>query len=239
MVHRQALPFPLVAGKTEADARIIADRFQSEPDAYAESRRRLGVIAERAYLQTTPMGLFVVAYIESDRPSAATMTGLAQSDLEIDRFFRDTVRELHGIDLTLPPQGPPPENVGEWVDPAVGERRRGMAFCAPIVPEMLDRGREWARTTFASEGMTASRRALGQNIEVVTLVHTPQGPVTAVYLEGEDPFEGNRRFAASQEPFDVDFRSFLTQLYPPFVKFDEPVAGVVEIFDSQRLLARA
>ena len=236
-MYRHVLPFPLAPGKTEADARIIADRFYAEPKAYAESRRAAGVTMERAYLQKTPMGLFVVAYIESSRGSRETMEHWLKSDLELDRFFVDSVRQIHGVDVKEVLAGPPAETVGEWVDASVTGRRRGMAFCAPMIPEQLDHGREWTKRTFATEGMTRSRRALGENVEVVTVVQTPQGPVVAVYLEGNDPWEANRGLVASTDQFDVDFRAELKKIFPPFVNFDEPVEGVSEIFNSERLLA--
>jgi hypothetical protein len=119
----------------------------------------------------------------------------------------------------------------------VTQRGRGMAFCAPMIPGTEDRGRAWAKETFSSGGMTASRRALGGSVEVVTLVQTPEGPVCAVYLEGNDPFEANRRFAASTEPFDVAFKEELSHLFPPFIDFGKPVPGITEIFDSQGVLA--
>ena len=238
MTVRTVLPFPVLPGKTEADIRSIAERFRAEPDAYAERCRRAGITLERAYWQHTPMGDFVVAYVESERSAPETVAHWAQSDLELDRFFRESVREIHGIDITQPMEGPAPENVGEWVDPDVSAPRDGFAFCAPILPDRLEQGRAWAREVFASDGMTASRRALGQNKEVVTLVQTPQGPVTAVYLEGDNAAEANRRFSASSSPFDVEFRQMLKQLYPPFINFDEPVPGVVTIFDSEAVAAR-
>src|SRR4029077_1668259 len=156
----------------------IAEHFQAHPAEYAESRRRSGVTLERAYLQKTPMGMFVVAYQETTGSVADAMAALAQSDLAIDRFFVEAVHELHGIDLTQPMPGPEPEVVGEWDDPAATERGRGMAFCAPMIPGSEDRGRAWAKQTFASDGMTASRRAFGTSVEVVTLVQSPQGPVS-------------------------------------------------------------
>lgn len=235
---RICLPFPVLSGKTETDVRRIGEHFNEDPQGYAESRRRSGVTLERAYLQTTPMGSFVVAYLEGDKPLAEMLAAPAQSDLEIDRYFVQAVKEIHGVDLTQAPTGPAPELLGEWVDPAVTSTGKGMAFTAPLVPEMVDRARDWFRRTYASQEMTASRRALGQRKEIVTLVQTPQGPVGVVYLEGEDSFEGNRRFAASTDPFDVAFKKELKQLFPPFVNFDEPVPGVTEIFDSQELLAK-
>ena len=73
------------------------------------------------------------------------------------------------------------------------------------------------------EEFEASRRGFNQNAEVVTLLSTPAGDVVAVYLEGEDPVEGNRKFAASDAPFDSWFRGELKKLFPPEIDFDQPV----------------
>ena len=55
-MYRTVLPFPVLAGKTEADIRSIADRFKADPEGYFESRQRAGVTLERAYWQHTPDG---------------------------------------------------------------------------------------------------------------------------------------------------------------------------------------
>ena len=112
-----------------------------------------------------------------------------------------------------------------------------MAFCAPLIPGQEERGRAWTRETFASPGMTSSRREWGQSLEIVTLNYSPEGPVAGVYLEGVDPFEGNRKFAVSEDPFNVRFREELSTLFPPFVDFGQPVSGITEIFDSLALRA--
>jgi len=234
---RVVLPFPVLPGKSEDDIRSISDHFKSDPQGYAESRRRAGVTLERAYWQHTPMGDFVVAYLEATGSIEQALAAPGQSDLAIDKFFVEAIRDIHGVDLTQPPPGPPPETIGEWVDSSATGRGRGMAFCAPGIPGTEDRGRAWTRETFASDGMTRSRRALGQTLEIVTLVETPQGPVIAVYLEGADPFEANRRHSASTDPFEVAFNEELKHLFPPFIDFNQPVPGIVEIFDSQELLA--
>jgi hypothetical protein len=98
------------------------------------------------------MGDFVIAYGESDRSAADVVGAYAQQATEIDRFFIATVKEVHGVDLTDVPEGPPPQTIGEWVDADVTPRRRGMAFCAPLAP---------GRRTAAGRGprnSTASRR---------------------------------------------------------------------------------
>jgi len=234
-MNRTVLAFPVLAGKSETDIRSIAERFKAEPKAYKESRRRAGVTLERAYWQHTPMGDFVVAYTESEGPTGEVIGAYARSTTELDRFFVAKIKEVHGIDVATPPSALPPETVGEWVDLAVTQRRRGMVFCAPLVAEHEDRGRTWAKETFGQEEMTQSRRELGQNLEVVTVTPTPNGPVAAIYLEGLDPFESNRNFATSTQPFNVRFKHELKILFPPFIDFEQPVPGVTEIFDSLTL----
>jgi hypothetical protein len=235
-MERTVLPFPVLPG---ADAELIARRFIEQPQQYAESRKRLGISLERVYLQTTPMGNFVVAYIESERSFGETSAAIAASELEMDKFFVEKVREVHGVDLTQPPPpAPPPETIGAWSDPAVTTRGRGFAFTAPLLPDTRDAGRAFIKDAFSRDDMTRSRRALTENLEVVTLVATPQGDVAAVYLEGKDPQAANAKFAASDDPFDAWFRAELGKLFPPVVDFTQPVPGVSEIFDSAPVLAK-
>jgi hypothetical protein len=235
-MERTVLPFPVLPG---ADAAVIARRFLEQPQQYVESRKRLGIALERVYLQTTPMGDFVVAYIESERSFGETTAAMLASDLEIDKFFVEKVRDIHGMDLTQPPPpGPPPETIGTWSDPAVTGRGRGFAFTAPTLPGTRDAGRTFIKDAFSRDDMTHSRQALNQSLEVVTVVATPQGDVVAVYIEGKDPQAGNAKFAASGDQFDAWFKAELGKLIPSFVDFSKPIAGVSEIFDSAALLAR-
>lgn len=233
---RGALAFPVLPGKSEADVRRVAERFKEDPMGYWESRRSQGISLERAYWQHTLMGDFVIAYVESTKGTLGDAFGsAAQDNTPIGKFFAETVKDVHGIDITQPPEGPPPEVVAEWSDPQVTTRGKGLAFMAPIIPEMEAFARTWAADAFSGDGMTVSRRALKQNIEIVTLMQTPQGPVTAVYVEGEDPVRGNAQFAASTSEFDVWFKENLSKIYPPFIDFGQPIPGLTEIFDSETL----
>ncbi|MGH3428147.1 MAG: hypothetical protein ACRDQZ_11380 [Mycobacteriales bacterium] len=233
---RGALAFPVPSGKTEADIRSIANAFKADPKGYWESRQSIGCTMERAYWQQTPMGDFVVAYLESSAGSVAEAFGRAAADeTPMGKFFRTQVLAVHGIDITQPPPGPPPEVVAQWSDPMVTKRGKGFAFGAPLIPEMESYAREWAADAFAREGMTESRRALKGCLEIVTLIPTPQGPIVAVYVEGEDPVAANAGFAASTSDFDMWFKENLAKIFPPFIDFSQPVPGVTEIFDSESI----
>jgi hypothetical protein len=233
MIHRYAVPFPVAPGKTDADARSIASYFRANIDQYRESRRRLGTTVERIYLQATPMGSIVIAYAEADRDFGEWNRALISSDLEVDRKFIDMVAEIHGVDVRQPPAGPPPETIGEWVDPQVTTRRKGLAFVAPLLPGKEDAGRAFAREAFVARNaeLTESRRALGQNVEVVTLSSTPMGSFVCAYLEGNDPVEGNRGFAASARPYDAWFKDRLKELFPPEIDFSQPLPPIEQVFD--------
>jgi len=236
-MSRSLLAFPVLPGKTDDDAKLSANEFRARPREYEASRQRAGITLERAYLQKTPMGDFVVAYIESSLEFAASARLMAESDLAIDGFFARTTKEVHGIDMTQVLQGPPPETVAVWLDPHVISRGRGLAFCAPLIPDAA----ATARTILAQEStwkeFGQSRRAKDQNVEVAGLLITPQGPIGTFYLEGADPVEAIRRFALSTRPYDLRFRGLLKKIFLPVGDFSQALAGIEEIFDSTQVAA--
>ena len=231
-MSRTALVFPVVPGK---DAREIATELESRPREYEQSRRRLGITMERAYLQHTPMGDFVTAYIEAEGDVLEKFGKLASSDLDIDRYFVKATREIHGADLTQPMPGPAPETVAAWVDPTAKGRGRGMAFCAPLTPGASERARDFVADAYHRDEFTASRRRLKVSEELITHHSTPQGDLVGIYVEGDDPEKGNEGFAASSDPFDLWFKEQLTKIFAASIDFSKPVEGVEEIFDSTRI----
>lgn len=90
---------PLLPGKTETDrsAMISCWRGERQP-AHERSRQRLHITREAIFIQTTPMGDVAVVYLEADDVEAA-LKGMATSDDPFDRWFRDHVREVHGINV--------------------------------------------------------------------------------------------------------------------------------------------
>ena len=241
MMYRFAQSFPVLPGKSDADAKAISDYFNAHPEEYWESRRALGMKLERAYLQKTPMGSFVAAYWESDLDIGEMYAGMANMAYPIDRRFAELAKEIHGIDITKPMQGPPPETIGDWRDERVADYGKGMAFVFPVLPGKAEAGKAFTQEAYSTRRaeFAASRRGWGQTAEIVTLLRTPVGDFMAAYLEGRDPWEGNRHFAESQAPFDRWFKDELKKLVPPEVDFDRPIAGVEEIFDSQKVRVKA
>jgi len=229
---RMALVFPVLPGK---DAREIATEMKSRPQEYEQSRKRLGITMERAYLQHTPMGDFVTSYIEAEGELAETFGKLAESDLDIDRYFANAVKEIHGVDLTQPMPGPMPETVAAWTDQSARNRGRGMALCAPLTAGETERARAFVADAYQRDEFTASRRRLGVTEELITLHSTPQGDIVGIYIEGTDPAQGNAGFAASQEPFDLWFKEELTKIFPPTIDWSKPVEGIEELFDSAKV----
>ena len=231
-MSRMALTFPVLPGK---DAREIANELKSRPREYEESRRRTGITMERAYLQHTPMGDYVTAYLEGEGDVLQAFGKLASSDLEIDRYMARAAKEIHGADFSKPMPGPAPETVAAWIDPAAKGRGRGMALCAPLAPGATERARAFVEDAYHRDEFTASRRRLNVSEELLTLQSTPQGDIVGIYIEGDDPVKGNAGFAASQDPFDLWFKEELTKIFPPAVDFSKPVEGVEEIFDSTKV----
>lgn len=103
---------PLLPGKTEADRAAMISCWRGERrEAYERARRNLGITREAVYIQTTPMGDVAIVYWEADDVEAA-LKGMAISDDPFDQWFRDHVREVHGINVE---DGfPPPEQVMDF-----------------------------------------------------------------------------------------------------------------------------
>jgi len=100
---------PLLPGKTETDRDAMASCSQGERKAaYEDARRRAGVTREAVWIQSTPGGDLAVVYLEADDLGRALQT-IGASDEPFDRWFRDHVRDVHGISLE---EGfPPPEQI--------------------------------------------------------------------------------------------------------------------------------
>ena len=73
---------------------------------YLASRKKMGVKHERAWLQHTPQGDFVVVSIEA-KDAPKLFEKFSASKEPFDRWFVAQIAEVHGIQL---PGGAPPTN---------------------------------------------------------------------------------------------------------------------------------
>jgi|HubBroStandDraft_2_1064218.scaffolds.fasta_scaffold95140_3 hypothetical protein len=97
-----ALSIPILADKTEAfraaHRRLVVNRRTE----FEVSRRRLGVTAERGFLQRTPNGDLAVVVFDVIDP-ARMLAGMASSTELFDADFRGYLLDVFGLDLTQAP----------------------------------------------------------------------------------------------------------------------------------------
>ncbi len=94
-----AFAAPLLPGQTEADRVALASCWSgAHKEAYQDARRRAGILREAVWIQPGPGGDVAVVYLEAD-DLAAAFTMLGSSAEPFDRWFRDHVRQVHGIAL--------------------------------------------------------------------------------------------------------------------------------------------
>jgi len=86
-------------------------KLESDPRRaeYEEFHRRVGLIGASAYLQQTPQGELFILVLEGDPQGAIGKLGA--SDHPFDRWFKEQVRAIHGVDFNQPLPGPPPEEI--------------------------------------------------------------------------------------------------------------------------------
>ncbi len=94
-----AFAVPLLPGQTEADRAALASCWSgARREASQDARRRAGIIREAVWIQPGPGGDVAVVYLAAD-DLAAAFTMLGNSAEPFDRWFRDHVRQVHGIAL--------------------------------------------------------------------------------------------------------------------------------------------
>lgn len=100
--------FPVLEGKADKLAEFAraleTDRAAEAQDFY----RRRGVHRETWHTQVTPHGLWVIGVAElPDKPLAVLADEYAASAAPFDKWFKEQVLELTGIDPNVTPLGPP------------------------------------------------------------------------------------------------------------------------------------
>jgi hypothetical protein len=105
--------FPIVPGKEKEGRDFAAACMGERRKGFDAQAARTGLTRETWSLQETPMGSFMLVWFEAP-DIEGSFTELATSDDEFTVWFRGQVKELTGVDLGAPPQGPPPEVLVDW-----------------------------------------------------------------------------------------------------------------------------
>ena len=112
-MHALACVLPILPGKQEEWRRFCQVLLGSRRGAYEESRRRLGITRELAWLSAALQGDLAIVYLEAEH-AEQVLPLLVASDLPFDRWFRQQLLELHGLDVTQPQAAPPKELIFVW-----------------------------------------------------------------------------------------------------------------------------
>jgi hypothetical protein len=96
-----AMAIPVPAAQKDRFQKFIKELQGPRHGAFVESRKRLGV-HERTFLQTTPMGDFVVVTLEGADPQGA-FSRFGQGTDDFTKWFKAEVQAIHGMDLAAPP----------------------------------------------------------------------------------------------------------------------------------------
>ena len=102
--------FPVLPGKTEEMRQFAAAMRSTRAADAADFHRRIGVARESWHLQSTPAGDWVIGVTQiPEKPIDTAAREYAASQHAFDRWFKEQVRLVTGIDPETTPLGPPTE----------------------------------------------------------------------------------------------------------------------------------
>ena len=104
--------FPILAGKEEDARAFAAETMGARRAEFGAHHSRAGTTRETWALQETPMGSFMLVWFEGDVEKA--FADLATNDSDFMTWFRGRVRDVTGVDLGAPSDGPPPAVLVDW-----------------------------------------------------------------------------------------------------------------------------
>src|SRR5688572_27003855 len=100
--------FPVLAGREEMMRQFAGEVRTHRAAAAADFYRRMGVARESWHLQETPHGTWVIGVTQiADKPLAQAGEDYAASQHDFDRWFKQQVMMVTGIDPESTPLGPP------------------------------------------------------------------------------------------------------------------------------------
>lgn len=106
---------PILPGKAETWRRFMQEIGGARRQEYEASRRRLGIRVERAWISETRWRTIGIMLFEGEALEQA-LAALAHSDQPFERWFRDQLLTLQGLDLTRLDPAFLPDLVLAWSD---------------------------------------------------------------------------------------------------------------------------
>ncbi|MGI8824191.1 MAG: hypothetical protein ACR2JC_00830 [Chloroflexota bacterium] len=104
---------PILPGRTDDAQTFHRELGGARKSDYATSEQRIGIDKEYWFLQRTPQGDMLLAYVES-ADFATALGQFAQSQDEFDQWFKKRLAAVTGVDLNNPPPGPLSELVPSY-----------------------------------------------------------------------------------------------------------------------------
>lgn len=111
--------FPVLPGKEEDIRRFAAEMAGPRRRDAEQFYKIFGVLRESWHYQETPHGPLVISVTEVDAEPTVKAREYAESSRPFDRWFKDQVRNLTGIDPSAQPLGPPSEVIFDTKSEAV------------------------------------------------------------------------------------------------------------------------
>ena len=105
--------FPVLPGK-EAEARKFAEEVMGSHRDHNEAIMKATSTSRTTWtINETPAGTVVLVWFEADDIEAA-FAHMATATGEDVEWMRGRIKELSGIDMSAPPEGPQPEVILDW-----------------------------------------------------------------------------------------------------------------------------
>jgi hypothetical protein len=100
--------FPILPGKEQGGRDFAATCLGERRKGFEAELARGEISRETWSLQETPMGSFMLVWFEAPNIEKA-FTELATSSDEFTIWFRGQVKDVTGVDMAAPPEGPLPD----------------------------------------------------------------------------------------------------------------------------------
>ena len=104
--------FPILAGQDDAARAFASETIGARKADFEALQARANITRETWAIQETPMGSFMLVWFEGDVEKA--FGDLASDSSEFGTWFRTQVKDVTGVDLGAPLDGPLPEVVVNW-----------------------------------------------------------------------------------------------------------------------------